>query len=112
MHSILLQKSHDLFCLVNKLTATFPKKERYGLGLKIDASCLNLLEAIIEVEQTLPVLKDRALIVASVKNEFAAILLRLAMERNLIKETNYFAAVQFTVEIGKLIGGWRKSFRS
>lgn len=109
MNSILCQKCYDLFCLINRWTALFPKKERHGLGLALDRACLALIESVIEAEQTKPVLKDRSLIFASVKNEFARILIRLAMERKLIKETNYFTATGLSIEIGKIIGGWRKS---
>lgn len=109
MHSILLQKCYDLVCLVSRLTTAFPKKDRHGLGIDLDFACLQLLEAVLEIEQTLPALKDRALISASVKNKCAGLLCRIAMEHHLIRETNYFRVSGLTTEIGKLIGGWCKS---
>lgn len=81
------------------------------MGLKLDNSCLLLLEEIITAEQAIPVLKDKALLAASVKSEVIKILLRLAMEQKLIKETNYFAWSAMLIEIGKMIGGWKKSLR-
>ena len=50
MNTILLQKSYQLYVDINKLTTFFPKRDRYDLGLKIDNSCLELIELIIEAE--------------------------------------------------------------
>ena len=111
MNTILLQKSCDLYRHFEKLILQFPKKDRYGLGLKTENSILRLIEFIITAEQTVPVLKCRALIDASVKSETIKILLRLAMEKRLIKETNYFALSEKLIEIGKMIGGWRRSLQ-
>lgn len=111
MNTILLQKTYRLYQQLSTHTARFPKFARYGLGLKLDNTCLQLLEEIINAEQTTPVLKDKALLAASIKNELMKILLRLTMEHKLIKETNYFVWSAALVEIGKMIGGWKKSLR-
>lgn len=111
MNTILLQKTYGLYLQLSQQIARFPKLERYGLGLKLDGACLQLLESIIAAEQTAPVLKDKALLEASVKAELIKLLLRLALEQKLIKETNYFAWSAILVEIGKMIGGWKKSLR-
>ena len=111
MNTILLQKTYGLYNQLSQHIARFPKFERYSLGLKIDNSCLLLLEQIITAEQTMPVLKDKALLEASVKAEIIKILLRLALEQKLIKETNYFAWSAMLIEIGRMIGGWKKSLR-
>ncbi len=111
MNTILLQKSCQLYFDLNKLTAFFPKRDRYDLGLKIDNSCLELIELVIEAEQILPVIKDVALIKAHIKAEFLKIILRITMEKKLIKETNYFDFSGRLIEIIKMINGWRKSIR-
>jgi hypothetical protein len=111
MNTIVLQKTYHLYQSLNKIVSRFPKKDRYGLGLKLENNCLTLLEQIIMAEQTMPVLKDRALIESSVRIEILKILLRLTMEKQLIKETVYFSLASLIIEIGKMIGGWRKSLR-
>jgi len=111
MNTILLQKTYGLYCQLSQHVARFPKMERYSLGLKIDDSCLRLLEEIITAEQTTPILKDKALLGASIKAEILKLFLRLSMEQKLIKETNYFAWSAALIEIGKMIGGWKKSLR-
>ncbi|OGH80562.1 MAG: hypothetical protein A3I29_03900 [Candidatus Magasanikbacteria bacterium RIFCSPLOWO2_02_FULL_44_11] len=112
MNTILLQKTYEVYRQVSVEIASFPKFDRYSVGMKIDSASLGLIEAIITAEQAEPILKDRALIEASVKNEVTKIFLRLALERKLIKETNYFVWSGMLVEVGKMIGGWRKSLRA
>jgi hypothetical protein len=112
MNTPLSQKSTNLYLQLSALSIKMPKIERYSLGLKLDNFCLALIEDIIMAEQTLPVFKDKPLQEASVKCEILKIFLRLALEKKLIKETNYFAWSADLVEIGKMIGGWRKSLHS
>lgn len=112
MNTILFQKTVELYNHISRHVSKFPKFERYGLGLKIDKTCLSLLEKIITAEQIVPVLKDRTLMEASVKAQLIKIFLRMAMEQKLINETNYFAWSAMLIEIGKMIGGWRKSLRT
>lgn len=111
MNTIVQQKTYRLFISLDKIITGFPKKDRYGLGLKLENTCLFMLEQIITAEQIAPVLKDRSLIEVSVKAEVLKILLRLCMEKRLIKETVYFSLSALIIEIGKMIGGWRKSLR-
>jgi hypothetical protein len=108
-NTIALQKTYILYATVSGHIAQFPKLERYTLGIKIDNTILELLTHIITAEQTVPVLKDRALTDASVSATLATMLLRLSMEKKLIKETNYFTWTGQLQEIGKMIGGWKKS---
>ncbi|MBU1033037.1 MAG: four helix bundle protein [Patescibacteria group bacterium] len=111
MNTIVLQKSCEIYSRLNRLIGGWPKRERYNLGLRLETSCLVLLEQIVSAEQTVPVLKDHHLLDAGVKTEVIKILLRMSVERQLIKETNYFSISSNLVEIGKMIGGWRKSLR-
>jgi len=111
MNTILLQKTYKLYRQLSQHIARFPKLERYSLGLKIDNTCLALLEAVIAAEQSVPILKDKALGEASVKVKIIKICLRLSLGQKLIKKTNYFSWLAMLMEIGKMIGGWKKSLR-
>lgn len=112
MNTALSQKTTVLYLQLSALATKMPKIERYSLGLKLDNTCLTLIEDIIMAEQALPIFKDKPLQEASAKCEILKIFLRLILEKKLIKETNYFAWSADLVEIGKMIGGWRKSLRS
>jgi len=108
-HTIIFQKAYDAYRLLAELTEFFPKKDRFGIGIRMENTFLHLLEAIITAETTIPALKDRALIEAITQAEISAVLARLAMERDLIKETNYFFFAESFREIAKMTNGWRKS---
>lgn len=111
MNTLVLQKSYSLYVQLNRLIASWPKRERYNLGLRLETSCLLLLEQIIAAEQTQPVLKDHYLLEAIIKSEILKLLVRLALEKKLIKETNYFTLSTELVEIGKMTNGWKKTLR-
>lgn len=111
MNSFTLQKAYTLYVQLTRLITHWPKRERYNLGGRLETTSLLLLENIITAEQTVPVMKDRALLEASIKSEILKLLLRIAMEQQLMKETNYFTMSQQVLEIGKMIGGWRKSLQ-
>jgi len=108
-HTIIFQKAYDAYRLLADLTEFFPKKDRFGIGVRLENTILNLLEAIITAETTIPALKERALLEAVTQAEISAIIARLAMERDLIKETNYFFLAESFREIAKMTIGWRKS---
>ena len=111
MDTIILQKTYHLYQWLDKIIDSFLKRERYSLGVKLENHCLSLLEEIVTIEQVPPVLKDQSLIRASVKLQVLKLLVRLTMEKKLIKPTVYFSLSSLMIEIGKMIGGWRKSLR-
>lgn len=109
MNTIVLQKSYNYYCFAADLTNAFSKKYRHSLGLKIDNLNLDLIAEIITAEQSVEVLKEASLLKACVKAETAKLLWRMAMEKRLIKETNYFKGANNLIEICKMLNGWRKS---
>lgn len=111
MNTLTLQKSYNIYLKLNRLVINWTKRERYNLGLRLETTCLLLLEQIITAEQIESVMKDRYLLEAIIKTEILKILLRLAMEQKLLKETNYFYLAEELVETGKMLSGWRKSLK-
>lgn len=108
-HSLAFQKAYDAFRLATDLVPHFPKIDRYALGLRIEDAALDLVERVAEAETTVPSLKDRVLIATIVKADVCNILIRLALERKLISETNYFVLTESFQEVARMANGWRKS---
>ena len=79
-HTIIFQKICDDYRLLADLAEFFPKKDRYGIGVRLENTILHLLEAVITAETTVPALKERALIEAVTQAEIAAVLARLAIQ--------------------------------
>ena len=109
MNTIVLQKTYILYIKISDCVARLPKIVRYSLGLTIEKNNLALLESLTEAEHAEPVLKGRVLLEANTKAEVLKLLLRILTEKGLLKETIYFSFSADLVEIGKMIGGWRKS---
>ena len=108
-HSLLYQKAYNLYLNVAELVAQFPKKDRYSIGLRLENELLELLKQAVTAEVTLPTFKERALILVITQAEIAKVLVRGAMDRQCIKETNYFSLEEKLQEIAKMTNGWRKS---
>jgi len=109
MNTIVLQKTYILYIKISDHVSRLPKIVRYSLGLAIDRCNLELLEFLAAAEHAEPVLKNRILLDANTKAEVLKLLLRVLVEKKLLKETNYFSFSSDLIEIGKMIGGWRKS---
>lgn len=108
-HSLVFAKAYDAYQLVASLVQDFTKKDRYSIGVRLETQFLLLIEDIVTAEVTVPALKDRALISATVRADVASVLVRLTLERKLIRETNYFLLANALTEIAKMATGWRKS---
>lgn len=110
-HTLMFQKAYDCIRLAANLVPSFPKVDRYGLGIRLEQTILDVLEAVITAEVTAPTLKDRALVDAAVHADIGIVLCRLARERKLVGDTNYLTLAGMLQEIAKMANGWRKSLQ-
>lgn len=91
----------------------FPKKDRYALGQrqKIDTLTLTIFELVIMAgmisqERKLPILEKT---IASL--DLLKILVRLAKDVQALDNKKYLQLEQALQEIGRMLGGWRKSVK-
>lgn len=103
------QKTYEFYGALHKTVKTFPKGDRYTLGERTLGTTLDILECIINAggakrEWKLPVI-DKAL----TKLETVKILVRLANDTNCLNETQYIRLSERLQEIGRMLGGWRRS---
>lgn len=102
-------KAYDLYKLFYGYLPTFPKKDRYTLGLKCESTLLEVLEAIIMASsltkpEKLPVLKR-----ASTKLDVLKVLFRLAKDLRILDNKKYLVLEEYLQEIGRMLGGWIKA---
>jgi len=109
MNTITLQKCTDLYEQITDFTNKFPKPLRYTLGQKIDNLLLHTIQNIIQAEIDYSIKKDAALNSALINTETLKILIRLAVNKKILKETVYFSFASNLIEIQKMLNGWRKS---
>ncbi len=108
-HTIAFQKAISAYQIIDKLVEQFPKSQRYGLGVRLETNCLELIEWIATAETLPNPLKGRVVSEATAKADVCSVLIRLCLERKLIGETNYFTIANLFQEIAKLCVGWNKS---
>ena len=94
------------------ITSHLEKHWRYGLGLSIEQSVLDLLKELIMAKNAPKPLKSAYLISASSHLEISTLKLRLLLELKLANETKIFQIQSKLAEVGRMLGGWSKSLRN
>jgi hypothetical protein len=87
--------------------ARFPREQRFLLGDRIQATALDVLEALIEATYT----RDRRthLARANLGLEKLRFFFRLAHEQRHLDARRYEHAARAIDEVGRLVGGWAKA---
>lgn len=84
-----------------------PRAHRYTLGDRIYSQSLDLVTTLTQASFSRD--KSRALEGASDRVNSLRILLRLAQDIRLLSFDSYTYATALLDEIGRMVGGWRKS---
>ena len=105
----LFGKLYDFYKNLSQSIEKFPKTKRYGLGQKLDQIALGLIELIVRAsylqrERKLPVLEKSV-----VSADLLKILLRLAKDNKALDNKKYLQLESSLQEIGRMIGGWKRS---
>lgn len=108
----IVKKVYELYRLLYSYRQNIPKSERYGLWLRTENSCLELLELILAAAQETKAAKFLPLKTASVKLNALRIFIRLAKDTKAIDLKKYVALQSLIDEIGRMLGGWLRSVRS
>ena len=85
----------------------FPRRQKFLLGDRIQATGLEVLERLIEATYTRS--RRDVLAEANLGIEKLRFLLRLAMDLRHLDMARYEHAARSLDEIGRLVGGWRKA---
>ena len=104
-------KLYEFYKLLYQYLKLFPKRDRYTLGEKIDNLTLNIFELVITAgttskEYKLPMLKKSVVSVDLLK-----ILIRLAKDNQALDNKKYIQLEQQLQEIGRMLGGWKRSVK-
>ncbi len=105
-----LHKILELYKLFHEYLILFPKHEKYTIGQKIGNTILEVLELTLSASHT-NIYKNEILRKTNNKIDLLKYLFRLALETESIKIKNYLILEEATIEIGKIIGGWRRSLK-
>jgi four helix bundle protein len=105
---IVFQKTYDLLKWIHVLTAKYPKSEKFVLAARTENGVLDLLEAVIEVNESRD--KAAALARANLALEKSRLWLRLAFDLRYVNLKQYETGSRMNDELGRLLGGLRKRF--
>lgn len=110
--SPLFVKTYDLLKWLIPQTTKFPREHRFVLAKRVQESAFAFYDVIVraglsgESEQKLALLKE-----ADVALHTLRLNVRLSNDLALLKESSYAHAARQLAEIGKLLGGWRKTIK-
>lgn len=93
------------------LLGKFPKPLRYSLGQTIDRCLLAMLELIFEANALPAPLREGPLLKAHAKCELTKLLVRMACERDILEETQFFQLTADLREVSRMLMGWIKYTR-
>ena len=102
-----IQKVYDLLLWIIPLIGRFPRSHRFLLGDRIEVNLLEILDDLIEAYYTKN--KEGLLRAANLRCEQIRVLVRLCKDLGIIGMEKYRHASEKIDEIGRMIGGWKKS---
>ena len=105
----LIRKIYDLYKTLYNYIKQFQKYDRNILGREIEQTTLDLLKITIFAAHLPPLRKIVPIEHAIVLAEELKILIRLAYELKVLDLKKYIRLEEFLHEIGKMLGGWKKS---
>ena len=104
---VALEKAYGLALWLVAKTESMPRSHRFTLGERLYSQTLDLVSSLTQA--TFSRDKSRALESAGERVNSLRILVRLAKDIKLFSFDSYTHATGLLDEIGRMIGGWRKS---
>lgn len=108
--SPIFSRTYDLLRWLIPLTIKFPRQHRFVLAAAIQRSVMAFQERLIEAglsEEAYPLLLQ-----ADVNLTKLRLYLRLSHDLELLNSGQYEHVSKMVNEVGRLLGGWRKSLQS
>ena len=104
---LVITKAYDLVREMTARVGGFPRDRKFVLGDRILGNVYDVMDLLIEAKYTRE--KGRLLDRAYMKLEQVRFQIRLAHDEKLISNQQYGAASSLVDELGRQVGGWRKS---
>jgi len=105
----IFQKVYELYKLLYQYVASFPKKDRYALGQRVENSLLDFMESVILASQLSKTEKLPILQKASIKLDVLKVFIRLCKDLKVLDNKKYLILESQVQEIGRMLGGWIKA---
>ena len=99
----------DLLRWIIPKVGRFPRQVRHGLGARIEAAHLDVLEHLVQAQYSRGHDRARHLDRANIRLQAARHLFRIARELGLVSERAAVHAAGLQVELGMQVGAWHRS---
>lgn len=107
----IFKKAYDFYREFYSCLKNFPKADRYALGQKCELTLAELLENLLRAGAVSKPDKALYLETASVKLNLLRVYVRLAKDIRALDSAKYASFQQMIDEIGRMLGGWRRSLQ-
>ena len=104
----LIHKIDVLYQKLYLLGRQIPKRDKFGIWIKIENLCLDLLEIIIIASLEKKINKGQPLNAARIKIEILKRMIRITHELKIIEARKYIELETELQEISKMTSGWIK----
>ena len=105
----IFKKVYELYKEFYLCVRNFPRHDKFSLGQKCELVITEIIENILEASQQIRNNKLSYLDKASVKLNIFRIYIRLAKEVHALDSKKYLILQEKIDEIGRMLGGWRRS---
>lgn len=105
----IIQRLYEFYTLLYQYLKSFPKKDRYTLGQRLEIITLKIMEEFFQIPRSKGPEKILLLKKASAKLDVLKLFVRLAKDTQVVDNKKYLLLEQPLVEIGKMLGGWLKA---
>jgi len=104
-----INRTQELYECVCKITSKLSALNQQTIGRRLEDDILQLLELLIMAKYAPKAHKGAYLIKASAMIEIIQFQLRILLTQKLANETTLHQLQAKVMEIGRMVGGWRKS---
>jgi len=104
-----IKKVYELYKTFYNYAKLFPKKDKYMLGNKCEMYIIETLELLVAAGSAPKNEKTAHIGRASIKFDTLKIFIRLSNDIGMLDNKKYIALQNQLQEIGRMIGGWKKS---
>lgn len=104
-----INRTQELYESVNLITQRLPALKQQTIGRRLENGILDVLELLIMAKYAHAAHKGAYLIKAAAQLELVQFQLRILLTQKLANETTLHQLQAKATEIGRMLGGWRKS---
>lgn len=106
---IIFSRTYDFITWLIPMTENFPRSQRFVVTQRLQQAALSFQELLVEANAQHGALRAEKLRAADAELRKVRLYLRLSEKWNWLTTSQYHHVSEMVAEIGKLLGGWKKT---